>query len=239
MIQDRHATDPQRSLEEIRSMLRARVPEIRDDYGVVSIELFGSRALGEQDGDSEPDLHDESDPDLELPLIDLAGPERGPRNALGVRVDLVEKRSIRPALRERILHAPPCERTAPGYHVPRGYAPGRRESPLHDRGPRPGPGSTGSDRPGRVRRGREPDDDHAPPAVGRECPAKRSRGKGASSCPPPARQGDGGTAIDGVPPRLIYRYGPACARNILAYRPPAAMSSACVPRSTTSPRSKT
>ncbi len=80
------------------------VPELRRDYGLVSIEFFGSYVRGEQDSESDLDVPVEFDPDRELSLFDLARLERTLTERTGVRVDLVEKESIKPGLRDRILH---------------------------------------------------------------------------------------------------------------------------------------
>ena len=92
-----------RTLEEIRAMIRTFVPELRRDFGVTSIELFGSYVRGEQDDRSDLDVLVEFDPDRNLSLFDLVGLQLELSDWLGIRVDLVEKRSIKPALRDRIL----------------------------------------------------------------------------------------------------------------------------------------
>lgn len=104
MNEDRRIRKPTRPREDLRAMLRAMVPELRRDYGLVSIELFGSYVRGEQDGESDLDVLVEFDPDRELSLFDLARLERTLTEKTGVRVDLVEKESIKPGLRDRILH---------------------------------------------------------------------------------------------------------------------------------------
>jgi uncharacterized protein len=92
------------TLEMVRTALRPLVPELERDYGVTSIELFGSYVRGEQDGESDLDLLVEFDPERELSLFDLIGLEQELSDRLGIRVDLVEKRSIKPGLRDRILN---------------------------------------------------------------------------------------------------------------------------------------
>ncbi|MEN6342145.1 MAG: nucleotidyltransferase family protein [Methanospirillum sp.] len=92
------------TLEELRTALRALLPAIRREYGVTSIELFGSYVRGEQDGTSDLDILVEFDPERNLSLFDLVGLQNSLSDRLGIRVDLVERRSIKPALRDRILH---------------------------------------------------------------------------------------------------------------------------------------
>jgi uncharacterized protein len=100
----RTLTRKPRNLEEVRGALRALVPELERDYGVTSIGLFGSYVRGEQDGASDLDLLVEFDPDRDLSLLEFVGLQLELSDRLGVRVDLVEKRSIKPGLRDRILH---------------------------------------------------------------------------------------------------------------------------------------
>lgn len=104
MNEHRSILKPTRPLEKIRTMLRAMVPELRRDYGLVSIEFFGSYVRGEQDDKSDLDLLVEFDPERDLSLLDLARLQRILTERIGVPVDLVEKRSIKPGLRDRILH---------------------------------------------------------------------------------------------------------------------------------------
>ena len=105
MVDEGVATARQRvTLEELRDALRALLPSLEREYGVTSIELFGSYVRGEQDEESDLDVLVEFDPDRGLSLFDFVGLQQELSDRLGVRVDLVEKRSIRPRLRDRILH---------------------------------------------------------------------------------------------------------------------------------------
>ncbi|MEN6517320.1 MAG: nucleotidyltransferase family protein [Methanospirillum sp.] len=92
------------TLEELKTALRALLPSLEREYGVSSIEIFGSYVRGEQDEESDLDLLVEFDPEWDLSLFDFARLQRTLGESLGVRVDLVEKRSIKPRLRDRILH---------------------------------------------------------------------------------------------------------------------------------------
>ncbi|MEN6518185.1 MAG: nucleotidyltransferase family protein [Methanospirillum sp.] len=105
MVDGRIATARRRvTLEELKTALRALLPSLEREYGVSSIEIFGSYVRGEQDEESDLDLLVEFDPDSELSLFDFVGLQQELSDHLGVRVDLVEKRSIKPRLRDRILH---------------------------------------------------------------------------------------------------------------------------------------
>ncbi len=105
MVDGRIATARRRvTLEELKTALRAFLPSLEREYGVSSIEIFGSYVRGEQDEESDLDLLVEFDPDRGLSLFDFVGLQQELSDHLGVRVDLVEKRSIKPRLRDRILH---------------------------------------------------------------------------------------------------------------------------------------
>ena len=92
------------TLEELKTALRALLPSLEREYGVSSIEIFGSYVRGEQDEESDLDLLVEFDPDRGLSLFNFVGLQQELSDHLGVRVDLVEKRSIKRRLRDRILH---------------------------------------------------------------------------------------------------------------------------------------
>ena len=91
------------TLEELRTTLRALLPPLERAYGASSIELFGSYVRGEQDEESDLDLLVEIHSDRDISLLKFVGLQQELSDRLGVRVDLGEKRSIKPALRDRIL----------------------------------------------------------------------------------------------------------------------------------------
>lgn len=96
-------TQPGRSLEEIQALLRTRFPELREVYGITSVEIFGSWVRGEQTGNSDLDLLVEFNPAWKISLFDLVSLEQELSAYLGVSVDLVEKDAVKPALRQRIF----------------------------------------------------------------------------------------------------------------------------------------
>jgi len=85
------------SLDKIKASLSMHAEELRRDYDVEEIGVFGSYARGEQKKTSDVDIYVEfrEAPDL-LRFIEL---ERKLEDLLGVRVDLVRKRSIRKEIR--------------------------------------------------------------------------------------------------------------------------------------------
>ncbi|MFB0546937.1 MAG: nucleotidyltransferase family protein [Anaerolineae bacterium] len=86
---------------EIIRTLRARRPELRERYGVSALWLFGSYVRGEQGKRSDLDVLVEFDrtPTL-LEFVDL---QYYLRDLLGVKVDLVMKKALKPAIGRRIL----------------------------------------------------------------------------------------------------------------------------------------
>ena len=90
-----------RTLDEVKAELRAMLADLRARYGVSYLGVFGSWTRGEQSADSDLDLlvdFDRVPPgwgeiDLELEL----------RERLGLRVDLVPRRRLKPFVGARIL----------------------------------------------------------------------------------------------------------------------------------------
>jgi len=90
-----------RSLEEIRKDLRSHLPELRERYGITYLGIFGSYVRGEQKTTSDVDLLVEFDrPGTLLDFIHL---QNDLVDLLGVRVDLVEKSGLKPAIRPYVL----------------------------------------------------------------------------------------------------------------------------------------
>ena len=90
-----------RSFDEIRQDLRAHLPELRERYGVTYLGIFGSYVRGEQKKTSDVDVLVEFDrPGTLLDFIHL---QNDLVDLLGVRVDLVEKDSLKPAIRPHVL----------------------------------------------------------------------------------------------------------------------------------------
>ena len=90
-----------KSLEEIETILRAHKDELREKYRIKELGLFGSVVRGEHKRGSDVDILVDFDqvPDL-LRFIEL---ERYLKKLIGNKVDLIEKTSIRPELKNIIL----------------------------------------------------------------------------------------------------------------------------------------
>ncbi len=82
-------------------LLRDRLPELSERHGVTSLGLFGSYVRGEEREGSDLDLLVEF---AETPdLLEFVALGRDLSELLGVKVDLVMKRALRPRIGERIL----------------------------------------------------------------------------------------------------------------------------------------
>jgi predicted nucleotidyltransferase len=89
-------------LDDLRQKLRAQLPVLRERYGVQWLGVFGSFARGEQHGESDLDLLVEFD-DRPLSLFQFIALEDELSDALGVKVDLVEKSALKPAIGRHVL----------------------------------------------------------------------------------------------------------------------------------------
>ena len=83
-------------------ILKEHKPELAGRYKVKSLGIFGSYLRGEQRARSDLDVLVEFDDDT-LSLLKFIEMERYLSELLGVKVDLVEKSGLRPAIGRRIL----------------------------------------------------------------------------------------------------------------------------------------
>lgn len=90
------------SLDELLARLQAELPELREQWGVRSLGVFGSYVRGEQRPRSDLDLLVEFD-DRPVGLLHLIGLERHLSDLLGMKVDLVERRGFKPAIGRHVL----------------------------------------------------------------------------------------------------------------------------------------
>lgn len=89
-----------KSLDAIRDRLRTMLPELRQRFPIASLGLFGSWVRGEQGPDSDLDVLVEFDGPIGWQIVTL---EDELSQRLGVKVDLVPRRGLRPRIEERIL----------------------------------------------------------------------------------------------------------------------------------------
>ena len=91
-----------RTLSQLLNQLRMLLPDLQERYGVRSMGIFGSYVRGQQAPDSDLDLLVEFD-DRPLSLFDFVRLENELSDALNVKVDLVERRALKPHIGKRIL----------------------------------------------------------------------------------------------------------------------------------------
>ena len=89
------------NVEQLLSTLRAHMPELREQYHVRNLWAFGSYVRGEAKRRSDFDLLVEFD---QVPtLFEFVRLERQIGDLLGLKVDLVMKTALKPAIGARIL----------------------------------------------------------------------------------------------------------------------------------------
>lgn len=90
-----------KKLEEINDILKKYKKELKEKYGVKEIGIFGSYVRGEQDEESDLDILVE----FEKPIgfIRFMKLENSLSELLGVKVELVTKKALKPFIGQRIL----------------------------------------------------------------------------------------------------------------------------------------
>lgn len=92
---------PTRKLDELSVTLRGMLPALKTQYHVGTLEVFGSFVRGDERKNSDLDLLVTFD---EVPtLFKFVALENHLTDTLGVKVDLVMKDSLKPAIGKRIL----------------------------------------------------------------------------------------------------------------------------------------
>ena len=90
-------------LQDTLKKLRAYLPEIKDQYQIKEIGVFGSFVRGEETENSDIDILVEFSPDVEFGLLTFCQLENQLSKKLGRTVDLVTKDGLKPLLGESIL----------------------------------------------------------------------------------------------------------------------------------------
>ena len=78
-------------------------PSLKERFKVKSIGIFGSYIRGEEKRGGALDILVEFEDSTELSLLDFIGLENYLSGELGVKVDLVEKSTLKPRIGKRIL----------------------------------------------------------------------------------------------------------------------------------------
>jgi predicted nucleotidyltransferase len=88
--------------EQVLNKLRAVLPELRDEFGVAELYLFGSLARGDHRPGSDVDLVVQFAPGTHPTLFTLAGLYGRLVDLLGCPVDLGTRDSLRPRIRPEV-----------------------------------------------------------------------------------------------------------------------------------------
>jgi predicted nucleotidyltransferase len=91
------------NVDEIRQSLRERIPELHARYGVKSLGLFGSYVRSQQNKRSDVDVLVEFEESAPVTLLGFVALERELGKILGIKVDLVERDTLKPVIGKRIL----------------------------------------------------------------------------------------------------------------------------------------
>ncbi len=92
-----------KNLDEIRSILRDEMDLLRKKYHIRSMSIFGSSVREEQSGQSDIDLLVEFEEDADLTLLDFIQLRDYLGDLLGAKVDLVDRKTLKPAIGEEII----------------------------------------------------------------------------------------------------------------------------------------
>jgi uncharacterized protein len=95
-------TAARRDLARFKRILRQRLPELQARYAVKSLGVFGSYVRGEPKKSSDLDILVELG-DERLSLFKFIELENYMSDLLGIKVDLVERQTLKPAIGQRIL----------------------------------------------------------------------------------------------------------------------------------------
>ncbi len=101
MKTQRYATN-RRELARFKRVLREHLPELQSRYGVRSLGVFGSYVRGEAKKSSDLDLLVDLG-DSRISLLKFIELENYLSDLLGIKVDLVERKTLKPTIGEYIL----------------------------------------------------------------------------------------------------------------------------------------
>ena len=87
----------------ITSTIAKHKRELKKTFRVRSIGIFGSYVRGEQKKKSDVDILVEFDVSSKLSLLDFIGLENYLTDILGIKVDLVEKGTLKPRIGKHVL----------------------------------------------------------------------------------------------------------------------------------------
>jgi len=93
----------EKTIKEIRKVLKTLKEELGKRYGVKEIGVFGSYVRGEQKEGSDIDVLIEFKPQARISLLEFVELENYLSDLLGTKVDLVEKSALKPRIGKHIL----------------------------------------------------------------------------------------------------------------------------------------
>ena len=93
-----------KSLNEIKEILKQHEKELKEKYGVKELGIFGSYSRGNAKEKSDLDILVEFNPNERISLLEFVELENILSDLIGVKVDLVEKSSLKPRIGKRILN---------------------------------------------------------------------------------------------------------------------------------------
>lgn len=91
------------TLEQVLTKLRENLPALRAKYQIKSLAVFGSYVRGEQEERSDLDILVDFEEDAPLTLIGFVGLQNSLSDLLGVKVDLVERKGLKPRMGDRVV----------------------------------------------------------------------------------------------------------------------------------------
>jgi len=92
-----------KTLKEIKTILENLKPELVKKYKIKEIGVFGSWVRGEQKKNSDIDILVEFEENAGISLFDFIEIEDYLRKKVGIKVDLVEKKALKPYIGKNIL----------------------------------------------------------------------------------------------------------------------------------------
>jgi len=92
-----------KNVEEIKKKLEELKPSLKEKFKMKSIGIFGSYLRGEEKKGSDLDILVEFDESTSLSLLDFIRLENDLSEVLGVKVDMVEKSTLKPRIGKHIL----------------------------------------------------------------------------------------------------------------------------------------
>ncbi len=93
-----------KTVQELQKSLQVLKPTLQQQYGVRTLGLFGSYVRGEQRSDSDVDILVEFEEGRKVSLFDFVGLGHYLTGTLGIKVDVVEKNTLKPRIGQHILN---------------------------------------------------------------------------------------------------------------------------------------